>query len=86
MWQKFEPLQPVGYAVLFFGTCIYYNIIIAPTIKWALKKAFPRSRFVIRLLGGGMDYDLPHNREEEEPFLRQNAINEPPYEQDDSDY
>ena len=37
-WQNFEWLQPVGYAVLFVGTCVYYNIIIVPAIRWAIKK------------------------------------------------
>ena len=86
MWQNFEPLQPVGYAVLFAGTCIYYNIIIAPSIKWALKKLCPHNRFVQRwILSGGVDYDPPHHKEETEPFLKKSPINEPPYGDDDSD-
>ena len=35
-WQNFEPLQPVGYFVLFVGTCIYYDLIIMPGIRWIL--------------------------------------------------
>ena len=35
-WQAFEPLQPVGYFVLFVGTCIYYDLIIMPGIRWIL--------------------------------------------------
>ena len=34
-WQKFEPLQPVGYFILFVGTCIYYDLIIMPAFRWA---------------------------------------------------
>lgn len=41
-WQKFEPLQPIGYLVLFIGTCIYYNIIIVPTFHWIMVKVFYR--------------------------------------------
>ena len=79
MWQKFEPLQPVGYAVLFVGTCIYYNIIIMPTIRWTLKKVFPKRRF------GGRDFDPEHYDQEKEPFLNKHSINEPPYGLEDSD-
>ena len=81
MWQQFEPLQPIGYAVLFVGTCIYYNIIVAPSVKWVMKKLFPNSRFVRKhVLGGGVaHYDPPHHDSEKEPFLAKNAINEPPY-------
>lgn len=38
-WQKFEPLQPVGYFILFVGTCIYYDLIIMPSIRWMLVEA-----------------------------------------------
>ena len=85
-WQNFEPLQPVGYAVLFVGTCIYYNIIIAPSIKWVLRRSFPHSKIVRRyILSDGVDYG-EHSRHpsEKEPFLK-NAINEPPYGFEDSD-
>ena len=37
-WQKFEPLQPIGYIILFIGTCIYYNFIFVPSIQWAYRK------------------------------------------------
>lgn len=40
-WQNFEPLQPVGYIVLFTGTCIYYNLIIWPSICWVVKRCAP---------------------------------------------
>ena len=40
-WQNFEPLQPVGYIILFTGTCIYYNLIVWPSIRWSIKKFFP---------------------------------------------
>ena len=87
MWQRFEPLQPVGYAVLFVGTCIYYNIIIAPAVKWALKKLFPRNRCVRKYLlgGGGVNYEPPYHNSEKEPFLKKSPINEPPYGLEDSD-
>ena len=89
MWQKFEPLQPIGYAVLFLGTCIYYNIIIMPSIKWALKKMFPHNRYVRKYIVvvyvDGEDYDPPHHDSEREPFLKKSPINEPPYGLEDSD-
>jgi len=37
-WQKFEALQPVGYVVLFVGTCIYYDLIFMPLIRLIKKK------------------------------------------------
>ncbi len=37
-WQKFEPLQPVGYVILFIGTCIYYDLIFMPLIRLIRKK------------------------------------------------
>ena len=86
MWQKFEPLQPVGYAVLFLGTCVYYNIIVAPSVKWALKKCCPRNRCIRKyIFNGGMDFDPANHDEEKEPFLKKSPINEPPYGSEDSD-
>ena len=35
-WQRFEFLQPVGYFILFVGTCIYYDLIIMPSIRWVM--------------------------------------------------
>ena len=32
-WQKFEVLQPIGYGILFVGTCIYYDLIFMPAIR-----------------------------------------------------
>ena len=37
-WQQFEPLQPVGYVILFVGIWIYYDLIIMPTVRWVMKK------------------------------------------------
>ena len=37
-WQKFEFLQPIGYAVLFVGTCIYYNLIFGPALLFIMNK------------------------------------------------
>ena len=37
-WQKFEPLQPIGYLIVFIGICIYYNLIFVPLFKWSQKK------------------------------------------------
>ncbi len=37
-WQEFQPLQPVGYFVLFVGTCVYYDIIIMPAFRYIKMK------------------------------------------------
>ncbi len=34
-WQPFEALQPIGYLILFVGTCVYYDLIIMPFFRWA---------------------------------------------------
>ena len=58
-WQTFNYLQPIGYFVLFVGTCIYYDIIIMPTFRIVRKKLFPR-------------YEMGNIQEEEKkPLLRQ---------------
>ena len=41
-WQQFEPLQPIGYAILFTGTCIYYDLIFMPLFRWARGRFFPQ--------------------------------------------
>jgi len=33
-WQHFEALQPVGYLVLFVGTCLYYDLLFMPLIRY----------------------------------------------------
>lgn len=43
-WQKFQPLQPVGYFVLFVGTCVYYDIILMPLFRYVRHKVFHRYR------------------------------------------
>ena len=57
-WQHFQPLQPVGYLLLFIGTCIYYDVIIMPGVRWVLRK-IPVKRFQS---WGGI-------QEEKEPLL-----------------
>ena len=37
-WEQFQYLQPVGYFILFVGTCIYYDIIIMPTLRWVYRR------------------------------------------------
>ena len=37
-WQSFEYLQPIGYTILFIGTCIYYDIIFMPGFRWIKRK------------------------------------------------
>ena len=39
-WQIFQPLQPVGYFILFVGTCVYYDIIIMPLFRYAQVKLY----------------------------------------------
>lgn len=78
MWQKFEALQPVGYFVLFVGTCVYYNIIIMPSVRWVIRKLDNKKK--------SRTFDP-----EKQPFLSASPINEtlpdkpPPYGLEDSD-
>lgn len=37
-WQNFQALQPVGYFILFVGTCVYYDIIIMPLARFTYRK------------------------------------------------
>ena len=41
-WQDFQPLQPVGYFILFVGTCVYYDIIIMPLARFSYRRIFYR--------------------------------------------
>ncbi len=61
-WQAFEPLQPVGYVILFVGTCIYYDLIFMPFIRFMRKK----------LSSNGYDPDM---NSEKKPLLRPTPIN-----------
>ena len=45
-WQQFEPLQPVGYIILFVGIWIYYDLIIMPTVRWIVRKLGVRHIFI----------------------------------------
>lgn len=38
-WQHFEFLQPIGYVILFIGTCLYYDLIFLPLTR---RYIFPR--------------------------------------------
>lgn len=64
-WQQFEPLQPVGYIILFVGTCIYYNLIFMPLIRWI------RKRMAYKLDGG---YEADRDAEKK-PLLHPTPIN-----------
>ena len=68
-WQKFEPLQPVGYLILFFGTCIYYDIIIMPGIRFLLRK------LCYKKFGDSSD-DWRERSEEKKTLLDHHAIND----------
>ena len=63
-WQHFQPLQPVGYFMLFVGTCIYYDVIILPAIRWVMRQ-MPIRHF--RVWGGIQE-------PEEEPLLGKNGL------------
>ena len=63
-WQKFEPLQPVGYVILFIGTCIYYDLIFMPFFRWLRKKMFYKN---------GEQRDI---NGEKRPLLHPTPINE----------
>ena len=42
-WQTFEYMQPIGYVVLFVGTCVYYNLLFLPAFHYLVKKRAPNS-------------------------------------------
>ena len=65
-WQSFEFLQPIGYAVLFVGTCIYYDLIFRPLIKWIIAKAAPGYSSQIQDRNGG----------EKKPLMQPSPIND----------
>ena len=62
-WQAFQILQPVGYFVLFIGTCIYYDIILMPLFRYARDKI----RYRYDVMGG--DYNNGNIQEEKKPLL-----------------
>lgn len=62
-WQDFQPLQPVGYFVLFLGTCIYYDIIIMPFCRYVWHKIKHR-------LG-----DVSSSDEEKKALLHEDKLN-----------
>lgn len=58
-WQEFQYLQPIGYFVLFVGTCVYYDIIIMPIFRIVRRRLFPR-------------YEMGNIQEDEKkPLIRQ---------------
>ena len=61
-WQAFQALQPVGYFVLFVGTCIYYDIILMPLFRYF------RDKIHYRYEVGG-DYSNGNIQEEKKPLL-----------------
>lgn len=63
-WQKFEPLQPVGYLVLFIGTCLYYDLIFLPLIR----------RLIVPKLG----FSIQDRNAEKKPLLQTSPINDGP--------
>ena len=42
-WQSFEFMQPIGFVVLFVGTCVYYDLLFLPTFHYLVKKFAPSS-------------------------------------------
>ncbi len=71
-WQEFQPLQPVGYFVLFIGTCVYYDMIIMPTYRYLKSKIFKR-------------YELANIQDERSPLLSA-AKETSPISSNDMDY
>ena len=71
-WQKFQPLQPVGYFVLFVGTCIYYDIIIMPAFRYFKMKIYHR-------------YELANIQDDRNPLLS-TAKEHSPINSGDMDY
>ena len=42
-WQAFEVMQPIGFVVLFVGTCVYYDLLFLPVFRHLVKKLAPSS-------------------------------------------
>jgi uncharacterized membrane protein len=42
-WQKFQFMQPIGYVILFIGTCVYYNLIFMPAIRYLIRQSTGRT-------------------------------------------
>ncbi len=61
-WQQFEFLQPIGYLILFVGTCTYYDLIFMPII---------RTVFYKRLQGNIQD-----RNSERKPLISPSPIND----------
>ena len=40
-WQTFEYMQPIGYVILFVGTCVYYDLLFLPAFHYFVKKLAP---------------------------------------------
>lgn len=59
-WQNFEFLQPIGYVVLFIGTCVYYDLIFMPAIRYLIGKT-----------GKGQTMSIQDRNSEKKPLLRQ---------------
>lgn len=66
-WEAFQYLQPIGYFTLFIGTCIYYDIIIMPALRWAYR------RFCKRYEMGSIQ-----DSEEKKPLLSKPKPSPPP--------
>jgi len=64
-WQKFEPLQPVGYGILFVGTCIYYDLIFMPAFRLIRAKLFYKYQ---------RDHNVQDRNPEKRPLLSPSPI------------
>lgn len=65
-WQAFEYLQPIGYAILFVGTCVYYDLIFMPGIRYLMKKLAP----------GSYVQHVQDRNKEKEPLMQTSPIND----------
>ena len=54
-WQKFEPLQPVGYIILFVGIWIYKDLILMPALRWIIRKFRFRQSFIQRSMAASKE-------------------------------
>lgn len=64
-WQEFQFLQPIGYLILFIGTCVYYDLIFMPTFRYAQR----------RLTGQKLSIQGDRNHERK-PLIAPSPINE----------
>lgn len=62
-WQAFQYLQPIGYLILFVGTCVYYDLIFLPGIRYIIRRSTGRT------------LSIQDRNDERKPLLSPSPIN-----------